>query len=212
MISRLQWHTVSHYKHSSLCEKFSPNKSDLYRTYERVCISLPFFPCINATTILHTFLVIPSTEWKTERLKVFYFPFTPSATHHIHPCWMSRWSTPSFPLLRRSLPRRWWWLCRRQEHHRSLLPHVLDTCLWRGENDKKVIDRTKQKHKKLKGTQQIISMKTFVVSGFRWTFYPKILLNHLNLKLPRPGLLPFFSFNPFPLAIFSTNTPTFTVM
>lgn len=82
---------------------------------------------------------------KTERLKSVLFPLH-SFCYPSHSsftafflsllssdtCWMSRWSTPSYPLLRRSPPLHWWWLCRRREHHLSLLPHGSDTCLWRG--------------------------------------------------------------------------------
>lgn len=81
IIRRLQWHTGSHYKHSSLCEKFSPNKF----------FSASMLPLSSTVPSLSLQLSEKLKDWK-----VFYFPFIPSATHHILPLLPS--SSRSFPL------------------------------------------------------------------------------------------------------------------
>lgn len=95
IIRRPQWPTGSHYKHSSLCEKFSPQQNwPIPYTCMRICISLHFF-CINATSILHSSSISPQLSEKLKDWKLLYFPFTPFANHHVLPLLPS--SSRSFP-------------------------------------------------------------------------------------------------------------------
>ena len=67
---------------------------------------------------------------------------------------LSKWSTPSCPLLRSGLPLRWWWPCRRRGHRPSPWPRGSDTFLWRerenrqrgGERRCKIAEAVKAKH------------------------------------------------------------------
>lgn len=157
VIRRLQLDKVSHYKHSSLCES-SLSHQNWPIAYVRMHVCLGFTSFSFLYQCYHyppQFPDYPSNwvkNWKTEKVvEVFLFPLhsfcstlhssfpflLPLAPFLLNTCSLSRWSTPSCHLLQRCLPLRWWWPCQRQEHHLNLLPHVSDTCLWRGRKSQK---------------------------------------------------------------------------
>lgn len=145
VIRRLQLDKVSHYKHSSLRES-----SLSHRNWPPPCIRMHV--CVWVSFLYQCYHYPPQLpdepsnwvkNWKSSGSVLippslfllhiaFFIPFLlPTAPFLLNTCSLSRWSTPSCPLLRRCLPLRWWWLCRHQEHHLNLSPHVSDTCLWR---------------------------------------------------------------------------------
>lgn len=134
---------------SSVCQcKFSLPCIDAKRVVpveaQPIALSCPqFFPSLPLPSSLQPSEELKRREKQMEAVFFFFFvPFTPplcspprppSFPPPLRP--LSRWSTPSCPLLRSGLLLRWWWPCRRRGRRPSPWPRGSDTFLWK-ERDK----------------------------------------------------------------------------